>query len=360
MMLFLLPTLLLILYRPQHTVNQIVSGRGWLSRLTTESIKGVFIIIVFLRHVHPYITRVDSGALSSLADKPYFFFDNIMSQLLVVMFLLYSGYFVMSNILAKGSSYVDAIPSKRIFTVLVNFDIAVVLFLILDWIYSVNYTPYEIAMSFVGWKSVGNSNWYIFVILLCYFLTWISFSIFKNPLKSANMLTLLIIIYMAAAHYLKESLWYDTVLAFPAGVYICYYKDRVLSIIKGKEFLWFVAGFALSVLMYKIPVFRYGFFANIRAMALIACVIGFTLWRPWGNPILAWFGKNLFPIYIYQRIPMIILSHIDAGGFMVSHPYLFVICSFLFTLPFVWFYDKTKITFNRPWKITAALRGKEK
>lgn len=58
---------------------------------------------------------------------------------------------------------------------------------------------------------------------------------------------------------------------------------------------------------------------------------------------LEWSGKNLFPLYIYQRIPMILLSMIG-GGFLVSDfKYLYVIICAIVSIIIVHLYKYVAI-----------------
>ena len=38
----------------------------------------------------------------------------------------------------------------------------------------------RILLSLIGWKSIGNSNWYMFDILLLYVLTYVAFKVTKK------------------------------------------------------------------------------------------------------------------------------------------------------------------------------------
>ena len=50
-----------------------------------------------------------------------------------------------------------------------------------------------------------------------------------------------------------------------------------------------------------------------------------------GNAVLKWLGVNLFPIYIYQRIPMIAITKLAGDGFVCNHPYVFIVSCFAVT-----------------------------
>ena len=149
----------------------------YLSRGQTDSVKGIFILLVFYRHITQYVE------FNQWFDYPMTWIDEHMYQLLVAMFLFYSGYGVACSIQKKGSDYVRAIPRRRFLVTLINFDLAVLCYLLLDWIFKIEYPRDVIIQSFIGWESVGNSNWYIFVILCLYLLVYISFRfLYKHPI----------------------------------------------------------------------------------------------------------------------------------------------------------------------------------
>jgi len=54
------------------------------------------------------------------------------------------------------------------------------------------------------------------------------------------------------------------------------------------------------------------------------------------NYILNWFGKNMFIIYILQRIPMIIFDHLKISAY---NAYLYLIISFIATLIISYMFD---------------------
>lgn len=147
----------------------------YIGKQQCDAIKGIFIIVVFSRHLWPYM--VEAGyTVSNTGDVLFTLLNSCIHQLLVVMFLFYSGYGVMESIGKKGSVYVNSIPKKRILATLLNFDIAVLVFLLLDILICKKLNMTDILLAFTGWTSLGNSNWYIFVILVCYLITWIGFS----------------------------------------------------------------------------------------------------------------------------------------------------------------------------------------
>ena len=56
-------------------------------------------------------------------------------------------------------------------------------------------------------------------------------------------------------------------------------------------------------------------------------------------------GKNLFPIYIYQRLMMIAIYEIlDGKFFLASYPILFILICFLSVILIAWMYPKWQVS----------------
>lgn len=133
----------------------------YLGRTQTDAIKGIFILLVVFSHFMGYVRQAGGHAL----NMP-------LGQMIVTCFLFYSGYGVMEAIKRQGRAYIKTIPKRRILTTLLNFDIAVLAFIAVDLLLGRALTWQQCLLSFVCWDSVGNSNWYIFAILLCYAVTF--------------------------------------------------------------------------------------------------------------------------------------------------------------------------------------------
>lgn len=180
-------------------------------------IKGIFIWLVFISHITQYIPDIQ--------DSIFNFIRNFLGQLVVVPFLFYSGYGVLINIERGGRGYVEAIPKRRVFNTLVNFDIAVVFFIITNLLLGKDLTIRQCLLSLVCWDSVGNSNWYIFSIIICYLLSYVSAKVFGYGKKGLIVFCLLVFVYSIVMAFLKEGWWYDTVWSYAGGAFYCYYKE---------------------------------------------------------------------------------------------------------------------------------------
>lgn len=176
MLVFVLLLIVVCLYKIEfvNKNNKQSIFQDYLSIEKTTAIKGIFIIIVFIKHINDYL--VYNNKLDQYAVLPIL----MLGQSIVTMFLFYSGYGVMESIKKKGNSYIKAIPKNRILATLYRFDIALILFFIIGLLIGNTFSFKTILLSMIGWDSLGNSNWYIFVILMLYLFTYISFAAFKG------------------------------------------------------------------------------------------------------------------------------------------------------------------------------------
>ena len=306
-----------------------------LDRRTTTSIKGIFICMVFITHMCGYIPA-ESPAYAGLGGYLFWTIRRIFGQLIVVMFLFYSGQ-------SKGQEYVKAMPKKRILTTLLNFDVAVLLFVIVDLALGVDLQFGKTLLAFTGWTSVGNSNWYIFVILACYLIAWIC-----GAVKSAWALPILAVsaVMMLVLSFVKESYWHNTMMAFPCGCVYASQRTRIDALIK-RHYRSVLAGCSAAFfLIYGYNWFRgdfHGLVHNLVSVLFAALVIVLSFKIKIGNPVLYWLGERLFPIYIYQRIPMLMGSRILGSDFISTHWVAYVTGCLVITLAIAWAYPWWRI-----------------
>lgn len=309
------------------------SERGaYLSREQGNAVKGIFILMVILFHANGYVR--DAGYnYSQWGDALFLDIASRFGQLIVVMFLFFSGYGVISAIRDRGEEYVKAMPRHRVLNVLLNFDVAVICFAIVQLLLGQVFPLKQYLLSLVAWDSIGNSNWYIFVILLCYAATWLSAKLCRSGWKVlAVTFALLCILYTLLVHF-KESHWYNTMVAYPLGMAVCLGKKRLDSLSR-TGFYWAAlsAGFVCLALTYVHHQDPFCLVYSFRSVVFALVIVLLLMKVKVGNPALNWLGKNLFPLYIYQRIPMILLAHFDPWGITAGHPTMFVFLSFVFTI----------------------------
>ena len=297
--------------------------------------------MIFLTHSMQYISG--SGYTFAGIDSITTIITNYLGQLVVVMFLFYSGYGVASQIDNRGNSYVKQMPRCRVMKTLLNFDIAVCFFIVLDILLSRKFSISQILLSFVAWDSVGNSNWYIFIILLCYIFTYVACSFFRKKHIGGGIMCLCMA-SMVGLSFVKEAHWYDTILCYPAGFMYYTYRQTVERWIKRYYLLAIIVLIAVFVCLHDLYTFTYwGLPQNIIAIIFALMVILVTMKVKIGNKWLEWCGVNLFPLYIYQRIPMIALRSTLGEDFVTSCPILYLSISLAITCVIARYYKLWKV-----------------
>ena len=330
-------------------INRKGLNSDYLDKKQTDSIKGLFILLVFLRHS---ISDVLSAGYhpANLLDSIGIRVDTELGQLIVVMFLFYSGYGVMESFRSKGDAYTRNFPRHRVLTTLLNFDIAVFSFICLNLILGIRMAPRQIGLSFIGWESVGNSNWYIFVIIYCYLCSWIGRIAFTSSETLFVLFTTLLVfigfVFLAFVRH-GEGHWYTTILSYPAGMfYSSFIKEKHIDLSKNNYLLilsLLVAVFLFMHFQRWIPGFH-GTTFNVKSIVFALLVVHLTLKLSIGNQFLRWAGRCLFPIYIYQRLPMISMRELAGVDWICSNPYLFIVVCAVVTGGIAFYYKKWQIS----------------
>lgn len=311
----------------------------YLSRDVTASIKGVFIIVVFFRHVFPYL--LNGGYMPNWTDSIFMRIDGHIQQLLVVMFLFYSGFGVSEAARNKGRVYLKSFPKTRILHTWLNFDIAVLVFVIMLLTLDENVELKKFVISLFAWESIGNSNWYIFCILYCYLATYVSLISINSNRHRLLMMFSLCALYIVVIDYFKsgQTYWYNTIMAYPLGMFWSVNRTHIEKVIT--KIGWWKSIIIATVVFIPLHFAARDIMAilsNLQAVVFTIIVLLLTVRIRFKSKALIWLGLNLFPLYIYQRVPMVLLSKWDNGEFMLTNPYIYVILCAVLTLPFVYLF----------------------
>ncbi len=320
------------------------------SRDVTDSVKGIFIWLVFLSHSSVYVNY--TAKIDILGIRISWF----LGQMIVTCFLFYSGYGICEAIKKKGTEYLRAFPKNRILKTLFHFDIAVMIYYFTQLMLGNKFSFTHVILSLIGWESLGNSNWYIFVILALYLITWIAFSCFKNSkVKSFVFATVIIGALMVFLYMTRPIWWYDTILCYILGMFVSLIKDRFVSVITKNNIVWSLltaSVIAVFLLLHSnIGKAEY----VISSLSRLACGLLFAIGVVLllmkiriSNKILIFSGRHLFEIFILHRIPMAVFTVL---GFADYNRYLFIIssilCTILLSVGFRYITDELdKIIFN--------------
>lgn len=297
-------------------------NENYCDKKATNAIKGICIGLVFLSHSNGYL---QFG--STIFDKIYNIPFRYIGQLMVVMFMFYSGYGIAVQYQKKGKKYLDGFVYKRIVKTEIHFIIGVVCFIILNCFIKSQYSLYNYIFSFIGWSNIGNSNWYIFDILVLYILSYISLLYSKKTNHIIISIWIATIVFWIFLYIFKGSdrWWYDSILAFPLGLSFAFFKDRIDPMISSNKYwiISFASSFFAFMLFYVI---RHPISLSICSIFFAVMVVVITMRMALGNVVLEWMGTRLFEIYIFQRIPMIILDSIG-----IKAPVIFIGISIVVT-----------------------------
>ena len=303
MVIFALILVMLCLYRVKFKKYH----SDYISKSQTQSIKGLFAAIILLSHAKQYI----------LPQLP---FDNLViqiinyiGQLMVAPFFFYSGYGILTAYRGKAG-YSDTFCRKRILKTLVHFDIALLFFLPLPFITQTPLPWYDYVFCWIGWTSLGNTNWFVFVLLCLYVLTVIIFKVVNRWLggEKIHIATVAIsitsiVLWGFLDRFGKQAWWYNTLLCYPFGMWFAVYKDRFDKVIYAQLSRVTLSAFVLFtfICFYLMP-------GNIP-YSICACffcllIVLLSTWVKIENSILLWLGRHSFSIYIIQRLPMELLK----------------------------------------------------
>ena len=302
-----------------------------------QALNGIAILLVVARHVgHRGVMQFGYG-MNGWGDSLYFAISNPIQQLLVVTFLFFSGYGVMAQFLRKGESYVDGFAKRRLFPTWANFAVAVACYAAVHFVFRTGVPLKKVLLAFTCFDAIGNPSWYIFCILWCYAGAWLAFRAIRRfglPAESAWIGSVVAsVAYFALIHSLPKNRfwWTDTVLAFPFGMFVAAYRERVTAFLKRRYWLLLVVALVafaalagLNLDLYDVRGTAWKTAAkgemivncirhNVLGCVMMTVILLVTLKVKVGNPVLAWCGRHVFPIYVYHMIFFLIGKNLIHG-----------------------------------------------
>ena len=304
----------------------------FLGKEQCAGIKGAAILAIFISHALIFLSGQGFSPTHAL-DAAAVRVQASLSQLVVVVFLFYSGYGVMESIKARGADYIASFPRKRLLATLLNFDVAVLVCIVLDRVLGTAVSPVQAVLALLAWTTVGLHNWYIFVILSCYAATWAAFRLFPGRrTAAAGLVAALLLGLQLALSVLKsgQHWWYDTILCYPAGLLFSLHKEKAVAFCQrryGVVLAGLAAAFAFLANQTFLPDCR-GLTYNLESIVFALLVVQTTMKLAVDNRVLAWFGNHLFPFFVYHQLPMMVIGGIAGSGWIVAHPYGFAALSF--------------------------------
>lgn len=276
----------------------------YISKETTTSIKGVFAVLILFSHIKGYLT------FETEADKMYASILSHIGQLMVAAFFFYSGYGIFESY-KKKQNYLEGFVHKRLLKTLVHFDIAVLLFLIESHFICSHYPLQNYLFCWIGWESIGNSNWFIFDILVCYSIAFVILGKNKWWMHPLFQVVAAVCIFWCFLLFARRSQywWYDTVFCFPAGMVYSHFKISFDKWIKNNGIRYYTVLISLLFLFFLLYKNRNFVTVSINSSVFCLILVLFTMKVSLNNKFLYWLGINAFSIYILQRLPMNLFAY---------------------------------------------------
>ena len=350
-MIFLVLLLLMLISSKAELAERNCFFGDYLEKDSANVVKGIFVFLILLSHGKGYI------AIGGVYDDPYIALQNHLHQMVVVMFFFYSGYGMMEQVKAKEYAYCLTIPKKRFPQLLLHFDLAVLLFYILKLIMGKPVTWRALVMALLSWGSIGNSNWYIFVLLVLYVIFFVAFFPIKwlpvqkaMPLGAAILTGCSVVFVYVLMRIEMGHWWWDTLILFSAGVWYSLYRTHIEQLIMRDDLL-----FSLAVSL-VFALYFYSFskrwtsveWYTVWAACFTALILMFTMKVKLKSGVLRWMGEHIFGIFILQRIPFIVFSSMD---FFQKRIHLFFLASFVATVFLTLVFERcTEVLDKRIWK----------
>lgn len=312
--------------------------QDYISMESTNAIKGIFAVIILFSHMCGYIVLGNS-----FLDTSFLSILRHLGQLMVAPYLFFSGYGILESVKRKPN-YTSTFPRKRILKTLIHFDIAVISYLLLNFLIGPRYPLSSYLLCWIGWESIGNSNWFVFVILMLYILSFLSLTLSEKVCgKNESKLVVIAITVTAMSILLwyvlrfsgKGSWWYDTILSFPLGMWFSIYKPRFDALMKRNAISWLLVVCSVVVTGIWHTVIgndHLGICACLFSLSIIFIMTKVDI----NNKVLQWLGAHAFAIYIMQRWPMNLFERMGWN----LNSYLFALISIPFVLLIAWGYHK--------------------
>lgn len=327
MFIFYILILLLVVLSVKRAGQQTITTA--FDRHTTVSVQGIFVCLVFLRHVREY--KISSGY--ELLDKLFVLGNSCWGQLIVCMFFFYSGYGIMMNI-KNSDTYIKAFPKRRIGTTYINFAVCIALYCVMNFILHREYGVGTILLAFLGLKSIGNSNWFMFCIFVLYIITLI---VYRLPCEMRTRMQVCfgsVCVFIVVMSFVMkgEGWWYNTLISYPYGMYVAMnlekYDDNSPRNRLSVNAAAFLVCFAVYYLLRYVG-FEYEYLYEFVSIFFINIILIASKKLCFKNNFFYVLGKYTFWMYMLQRMVFIILFgylDVEHSIFMVAVSFGIVCC----------------------------------
>ena len=192
---------------------------------------------------------------------------------------------------------------------------------------------------------------YIFVILLCYVSAYVSY-------KFMSRFNIIFVFFLCAViatilSFLKPFWWYDTIMTFTIGMLFSLYRNLIERWLS-KHYTLALLSLVLIFLCVRqsshlLPFLWQGLRSNMLSGLFVLIIVLVTQKCEVSSEALTWCGRNLFPLYIYQRLSMLIWQCIFGGVFICRYATIYVFTCLLTTVLIALIYSQIKSWKSLAW-----------
>ena len=310
---------------------------GYLTKDTSETIKGVFAICVLLSHISGYSKILNDYSLL------YFAF-YVLGYLSVSVFFFMSGYGLMSSYKLKGNKYIIDFPKMKLLPFCIIYLSVVAIYIGINYFIGRINTIEDIVQVLFLNNSIVINGWYLQVQIFLYILFFVAFYIANR--KMLLVLIGCILFILLTALFGLESTIYENVHMFALGFIWKKYEERIyysfnkrwLSIIIIITLVFLAAlkfGNGSIPIIFRIPI-------KMLSSILFVVILLFLIYKfGFKNNLMLKIGSISFEIYVLQGV---FLISYHSSYFYISNSVLYslavffstIVCAILFH-PFVSF-----------------------
>lgn len=305
-------------------MNDVKNELNWLSKDQTDCLKGIFAVLVLFHHVR--------AQMSCLNDTIIGMILTAMGFLSVGIFLFFSGYGLETQFKKKGNNYIINMPYTRIIPFYGICIVSIFIYAAERIIMGNYFSLKEFGQSFLFGRTIVQNGWFLQAIILVYFMYYITYRL--NFIKSRWLkLGMLLVGYVILCLMLNTSItYYESILAFPLGIYIAQNREVVYGWLFGKfriiKYLITFTLFSVTLIVGSLDLLGKNFSVIFKMM----CVVFFTLLVITLSNLISFenigtkfLGKIFCEIYIIQGL-FISLFHSTYIYIKNEWLYLIVVC----------------------------------
>lgn len=310
-------------------------------RDSTDSIKGVLVILVALSHM---AMKVKSTLIFAFPFTQF-------GMYCVALFFFFSGYGLTKSYLKDKDSYIKQFWSKRILNLYIPFLIANVISIIISIANENTFSLLEIIIYISGIKLRDTTLWFVQTIILFYIASYLSFKYFD---KVSNKIILISsLIYIIGGYYLNLGEWQiNTAIMFYIGYLYCW-KENEINIYFYKSYKKvFIITVLIMCMVKAISMKYYSVLSsvvcgNITSLCLVIIIILLFKHIRINSGILIFLKKYSYEMYLlHMKIMLLLDTTKPIGGLSITFYLIMLILSaaVLNIVSNIRFYKKKELT----------------